>query len=238
MRENDDSHEYYQGSSEEYAAYSKSYENYSRDYENYSKNYKAYLANYALYLEQASVRCEINEDKIETVAINPSISIDACMQNMKIEPKSDGENYCLDQKLIPPLKPKYIPPPPVKTPQDILSPSSVTACQEIQKKKLNRRSLAVGKVTQRSTCTEPNQPTTRRLQQPSSSTPSMASSVQQEVPHPTPPPHRGKRSVSPPPPRVPSGGFNFSKIPDNPELPIPPPIAENAQARTKEKITS
>ena len=79
MRENDDSDGYYQGSSEEYEAYSKSYENYSRDYENYSKNYKTYLENYALYIKQASVRCEINEDKIETVA---PIPIDACMQNM------------------------------------------------------------------------------------------------------------------------------------------------------------
>ena len=234
MRENDDRDGYYQGSNEEYEAYSKSYENYSRDYENYSKNYKTYLENYALYIKQASVRCEINEDKIETVA---PISSDACMQNTKIEPKSEGENDCFDPKLIPPLKPECIPPHPVKSPQDIRRSLN----QEIQKKKLIRkaRMLADGKAIQRS-ISEPNQPTTRRLQQP-------PSSVQQEVPHTTteewvpvtPPPPRPRRSSTPPPGhRVPSGGFNFSKIPDNPELPIPPPIAENAQARTKEKITS
>ena len=39
-------------------------------------------------------------------------------------------------------------------------------------------------------------------------------------------------------PRFPSSGFNFSKIPDIPELPTPPPIIENASARTQERITS
>ena len=208
MRENDDSDGYYQGSSEEYEAYSKSYENYSRDYENYSKNYKAYLENYALYIKQASVRCEINEDKIQTVAINAPISIDAGMQNMKIEPKSEGKNDCFDPKLILPLKPECIPLPPVKSPQDIRLSSN----QEIQKKNPFRkaRMLADGKATQRSISTEPNQPTTTRLQQPPTSTPllassapSMASSVQQEVPHPTPegwvtpPPSRARRSSTP-----------------------------------------
>ena len=211
MRENDDSDGYYQGSSEEYEAYSKSYENYSRDYENYSKNYKAYLENYALYIKQASVRCEINEDKIETVAINAPISIDACMHNMKIEPKSEGKNDCFDPKLIPHMKPEYITPPPVKSPQESsaqdirLSPN-----QENRKKKLIRkaRMLAVGKATQRSISTESNQPTTTRLQQPPTSTPLlassaplMASSVQQEVPHPTPDPvtpSRVRRSSTPP----------------------------------------
>ena len=209
MRVNDDSDGYYQGSSEEYEAYSKSYENYSRDYENYSKNYKAYLENYALYIKQASVRCEINEDKIETVAINAPISIDACMHNMKIEPKSEGKNDCFDPKLIPHMKPEYITPPPVKSPQESsaqdirLSPN-----QENRKKKLIRkaRMLAVGKATQRSICTEPNQPTTRRLQQPPSSAPLVALSVQQQVPHPTPegwdpvtsPPSRVRRSSTPP----------------------------------------
>ena len=63
-----------------------------------------------------------------------------------------------------------------------------------------------------------------------------------------PPPYPGYSRPPPPPlqclkpsgprPIPPSSGFNFSKIPDNPELPLPPQITENSPARSKEKITS
>ena len=147
------------------------------------------------------------------------------------------------------MKPKFIPLPPIKSPQDIrLSLNREIQAQMFSEMKikirhinLNRieqirmaRDCKVGKVTQRAICTESNQSTTRRLQPPSSS--------QHGLRGPIPPlfqfsKQRGPRLI-PPPSRVPSSGFNFSKIPDNPELPLPPQTTENAQARTKEKITS
>ena len=249
MRENDGIDEFYQGSSEEYESYSKSYEQYSRDYENYSKNYQAYLKNYAiysenyaLYIKQVTARSELDEEKNITAVINGSIS-DATILNKKIESDPAGKDYSSEKKLIPPMKPKFIPLPPIKSPQDIrLSLNREIQAQmfsemdiKLRHINLNRieqirmlRGCKVGKVTQRSICTESSQSTTRRLEPPPSS--------QLGLRGPIPPLFQLSKPSGPP--RVPSSGFNFSKIPDNPELPLPPQITENAPARSKEKITS
>ena len=255
MRENDVVDEFYQGFNEEYEKYSENYASYSRDYENYSNNYMTYMKNYAIYsenhasyIEQAKTRSDFDEHKMNKGVIRGLIPVDASSQYKKIEPEP---LYSIFSKKFPRPYPFSSPPSyPLWLASKLLQNIPLSLHHQIPATKRTEVEVAINTcITEMERILSEKDPIDENTAQKSTSTES-----NQLTTRPVPPipqafdifelgrrlviPTRPACGRPPGPPPVPSGGFNFSKIPDNPELPTPPSITENASARTKEKITS